>query len=119
MGAEGLVQVSRQAGDVDLTQMRREAAVVAACAIVEDHSNMQMTRGAGGGFTIFTGTATRNRNEFQKEVLQMLRQEYGIKIRLSPAPDGQMHITHQALKGLLAPGQAGRGRKPKKRYTGQ
>lgn len=122
--AEGLVQVWAQAGDLDLSQMRTEAGVVAACATVEDHSRMQLTRGAGGGFTIFTGTARRNKNKFQREVLQVLRQEYGIKIRLAPAPDGQMHITHKALQGLLPPGQAPRDagykqRRPKKTFFGK
>lgn len=98
----GLISVWHQRGRfLDIRDMPIEVAQLIVRFAVEERAQMMVGTTAGrGGFYIITGPANKKTAFLQQAIVQVLRDEYGLKVQVDPARFGRVRIRGGELKQL-------------------
>eukprot|EP00403_Amphidinium_massartii_P024307 CAMPEP_0178391516 /NCGR_PEP_ID=MMETSP0689_2-20121128/11205_1 /TAXON_ID=160604 /ORGANISM="Amphidinium massartii, Strain CS-259" /LENGTH=324 /DNA_ID=CAMNT_0020012065 /DNA_START=274 /DNA_END=1246 /DNA_ORIENTATION=+ len=97
----GLLQLWKESYLLDLTEVSTPVAKVAIRGAVEQFSANIARRKAGkGSMTVLTGGATRSEAHKQRAVVQVLRSEFGFKVRADPPKIGRLYIRYTDLQEL-------------------
>jgi len=101
---------SKKGHNLNVQELPVEVAeMVVRAAIVE---RSQSTRKAGkGGFCVLTGPASKSTAFKQKAVLKVMREEYGLKVRVDPAKFGRVTVKADELKRLCIERAVAKGEK--------
>lgn len=86
---------------LDVQDLTIEVAELVVRLAVEDRAKMMVKRKAGkGGFYVLTGPANKRTALKQQAILRVLREEYGLKVRVDPAKFGRVIIRGTELQEL-------------------
>lgn len=99
---QGLFTVwTNRARFLDLQDLPVEVAEVAIRSAVEERAEATLRGTAGkGGFYVLTGAANKRTAYKQQAVLRVMRDEYGLKVRIDPAKFGRMQVRGTELQRL-------------------
>lgn len=99
---QGLFTVwTNRARFLDLQELPVEVAEVAIRLAVEERAQATLRGTAGkGGFYVLTGAANKRTAYKQQAVLRVMRDEYGLKVRVDPAKFGRMQVKGTELQRL-------------------
>jgi len=100
--AQGILDVWTTAGRfLDCQEIPTEVTEVVVRQAVQKRAWELRYRKAGkGGFYVLTGFATRSTAQKQNAVLRILREEFGLKVRVDPVQLGRCHVKGDELKAL-------------------
>lgn len=86
---------------LDVQDVSIEVAELAVRLAVLDRAKMHAVRTAGkGGFYVLTGPANKNTAVKQQAILRVLKEEFGLKVRVDPAKFGRINIRGAQVQEL-------------------
>lgn len=97
---QGLFSVwTNRARFLDLQELSAEVAEVVVRFAVEERAKAMVGGKAGrGGFYVLTGPANKKTAFKQQAVLRVMREEFGLKVRVDPAKFGRMQVRGTELQ---------------------
>ncbi|CAE8595348.1 unnamed protein product, partial [Polarella glacialis] len=99
---QGLLSVWHNGGNIlDLQDVDIAVAqVVIRFAVEERASNIARARAGRGGFVVITGKSSKSEAHKQHAVIRIMKEEYGLKVRVDPAKFGRLRVRTEELERL-------------------
>jgi len=100
--AQGLFPVWKNAGrNLDVTEYPIPMAeIIVRCAVEDRATWLAKSKAGKGDFWVLTGSATKPTSQKQQAVVRVMREEYGLKVRVEPALFGRCRVRGDELKRL-------------------